>query len=71
VINPFASIEAMRMLLEHLELEAVAADVKRAMQEVLAGGRIRTRDMGGSSRTEEVGDAVAELIWSTESPFEA
>ncbi len=41
---------------------AAAAGVKRAMQEVLAGGRIRTRDMGGSSPTEEVGDAVAERV---------
>jgi len=32
------------------------------MQEVLAGGRIRARDMGGSSTTEEVGDAVAERV---------
>jgi len=62
VINPFASIEAMRMLLEHLELEKAADDLKRAMQEVLAGGKVRTRDMGGSARTEEVGDRVAERI---------
>jgi tartrate dehydrogenase/decarboxylase/D-malate dehydrogenase len=62
VINPFASIEAMRMLLEHLGLEDAASAVKRSMQAVLAEGRVRTRDMGGSARTEEVGDAIAQRI---------
>jgi tartrate dehydrogenase/decarboxylase/D-malate dehydrogenase len=62
VINPFAAIEAMHMLLEHLGLEDAASSVKRAMQAVLAEGRIRTRDMGGIARTEEVGDEVARRI---------
>jgi isocitrate/isopropylmalate dehydrogenase len=62
VINPFASIEAMRLLLEHLGLEASAKDVKGAMQKILAGRRIRTRDMGGSATTSGVGDAVAEQV---------
>jgi isocitrate/isopropylmalate dehydrogenase len=62
VINPFASIEAMRMLLEHLGLVKAASGVKAAMQGVLAEGKVRTRDMGGSSRTEAVGDAVAERV---------
>ena len=62
IINPFASIEAMRMLLEHLGLEDGAQGIKSAMQAVLAEGMIRTRDMGGSAHTEEVGDAVAKRI---------
>jgi len=62
VINPFASIEAMRMLLEHLGLEGAAHSVKSAMQVVLTEGMVRTRDMGGSARTEEVGDAIAQRI---------
>jgi tartrate dehydrogenase len=61
VINPIAAIEAMRMLLEHLELPA-ADNVKRAIQDVLAEGKIKTRDMGGSARTAEVGDAIAERL---------
>jgi tartrate dehydrogenase len=62
VINPFASIEAMRMLLEHVGLQDAAQDVRSAMVKVLAEGRIKTRDMGGEARTAEVGDAVAALI---------
>jgi tartrate dehydrogenase/decarboxylase/D-malate dehydrogenase len=59
VINPFAAIEAMRMLLEHLGLSDAASGVKRALQAVLSEEGVHTRDMGGSARTEEVGDAVA------------
>jgi tartrate dehydrogenase len=62
VINPFASIEAMRMLLEHLGLGNAAQSIKNAIQVVLAEGIVRTRDMGGSAKTEEVGDAVARRI---------
>ena len=61
VINPIAAIEAMRMLLEHLELPA-ADNVKRAIQDVLAEGKTKTRDMGGSASTEEVGNAIVERL---------
>jgi tartrate dehydrogenase len=62
VINPFASIEAMRMLLEHVGLDDAARSVKGAMQAVLSDGNVRTRDMGGSARTAEVGDAIAARV---------
>lgn len=62
LINPFASIEAMRMLLEHIGLDEAAQSVKSAIQAVLSEGTVRTRDMGGSARTEEVGDAVIKHI---------
>ena len=47
VVNPIASIEAARMLLEHLGEEKAAADIEKAVAAVLADGAIRTRDMGG------------------------
>jgi tartrate dehydrogenase/decarboxylase/D-malate dehydrogenase len=58
VINPFASIEAMRMLLEHIGLPETAQRIQKAIQTVLSAGKIKTRDMGGSSKTFEVGDAI-------------
>jgi tartrate dehydrogenase len=58
-INPIASIEAMRMLLAHLELGGAALAIQKAVMRVLAERKIKTRDMGGKSRTEEMGDAVA------------
>ncbi len=58
VINPVASIETARMMLDHIG-EADAADhVQKAVKNVLAAGKIRTRDMGGSNTTSEIGDAI-------------
>jgi len=61
-VNPIASIEAARMLLEHIGEQGAAQAVGRAVAAVLAAGEVRTRDMGGSSRTDEVGEAVAALV---------
>jgi tartrate dehydrogenase len=59
IINPIASIEAMRMLLEHLELSDAAQAIEQAVRSVLSEGTVKTRDMGGSASTAEVGDAIA------------
>ena len=62
LINPIASIEAMRMLLEHIGLEKAGSMVGEAVRTVLKEGKVKTRDMGGTSSTAEVGDAVAEAV---------
>jgi len=62
VINPFASIEAMAMLLDHLELEEAGTSAREAMKAVLAEGKVKTKDMGGTASTSAVGDAVAGRI---------
>ncbi len=58
VVNPLASIESARMMLEHFGEEEAARALLAAEQEVLAKGMVRTRDMGGSSSTQEMGAAV-------------
>ncbi len=58
VANPVASIEAMRMLLEFLGLEEPAADLHAAVRSALAGGQVRTKDMGGTDGTAAMGDEV-------------
>jgi tartrate dehydrogenase/decarboxylase/D-malate dehydrogenase len=58
VINPIASIEAMRMLLEHAGLPEAAGRIQKAVHHVLSESSVKTRDMGGDSKTTEVGDAV-------------
>jgi len=58
VINPVASIEAMRMLLEHAGLPEAAGRIQKAVHHVLSKSNVKTRDMGGDSKTTEVGDAV-------------
>jgi len=46
------------MMLDHLG-EADAADqIQAAIKKVIAAGEVRTRDMGGSNTTSEVGEAI-------------
>ena len=62
VANPLATILAGQMMLEELGEEKAAQLVEDAVIEVLKEGKIITKDLGGSSRTDEVGTAVAERI---------
>jgi tartrate dehydrogenase/decarboxylase/D-malate dehydrogenase len=47
------------MMLRHLGERAAASAVEAAVDAVLAGGVVRTPDLGGSSSTMEVAEAVA------------
>jgi tartrate dehydrogenase/decarboxylase / D-malate dehydrogenase len=58
IVNPLATILSAAMMLEHLEMKTAARDVERAVAATLAEGKARTPDLGGSSSTEEVTDAV-------------
>jgi tartrate dehydrogenase/decarboxylase/D-malate dehydrogenase len=58
IANPLAAIISAGMMLDHLGLHAAALEVDTAVREMLAEGRVRTRDLGGSSSTKEVADAV-------------
>lgn len=62
VANPLATILAGQMMLESLGEEKAAVLVEDAVVEVLKEGRVRTKDLDGSSKTSEVGDAVAEKV---------
>jgi len=64
VVNPVASIEAIRMMLEHLDLGTPAKKVRNAVQSVLADGKVKTRDMGGNATTKEMGDEIASRVGS-------
>jgi len=64
VINPIASIESIRMMLEHLGETQAAEDIEKAVANVLVSHEVKTRDMGGASKTHEVGDAVKRTILS-------
>lgn len=61
-VNPIASIEAVRMLLDHFGEGDAADAIGTAVAEVLAAGEVRTADLGGSNRTSEVGEAIAARI---------
>jgi 3-isopropylmalate dehydrogenase len=63
VICPLASIEAGRMMLEHLGEEQAGAAMQAAVEKALASGKIKSLSAGkmGMS-TSEVGDYVASLV---------
>jgi isocitrate dehydrogenase (NAD+) len=58
IVNPMAQILSAGMMLEHLGLEDAGRSVERAVAAVLAEGKYRTPDLGGSSTTNEVTNAV-------------
>ncbi|OYT40927.1 MAG: 3-isopropylmalate dehydrogenase [Candidatus Altiarchaeales archaeon ex4484_43] len=60
--NPIATIWAGAMMLEELGEKRAADSVIEAIEGVLKEGKVRTRDLGGSSRTSEVGDAIVERL---------
>jgi isocitrate/isopropylmalate dehydrogenase len=57
-----ASIEAMRMLFEHVGLLEESVRLTQATKTVLAEGKVKTRDMGGTASTAEVGDEIVETL---------
>jgi isocitrate dehydrogenase (NAD+) len=62
VANPIAMILSGAMMLRHLgELHGAAA-IDRAVETVLAEGRVRTPDLGGSSSTVAVAEAIAQAL---------
>ena len=62
IANPMAQILTGAMLLKHLGHTDAATDIEKAVLSILSQGEIVTPDLGGSSSTSSVGDAiVAEL----------
>jgi len=61
-VNPLATILAAKMMLDWLGETAKGARVERAVAEVIRVGKVRTYDMGGSSTTLEMGEAVANAL---------
>ena len=68
VVNPVATILSVGMMLRYSfnmirEADAVEKAVRLVLDGPEQGGRaVRTRDMGGSNSTAEVGDAVAAAL---------
>ena len=61
-VNPIASIESGRMMLEYLGEQKAADALLAAVRRILAEGTVRTRDMGGASNTADVGNAIRSAI---------
>ncbi len=58
-VNPVATIVAAKMMLDYLNEPQDANTIERAVNEVLKEGRVRTYDLGGSSSTQEMVEAIA------------
>jgi 3-isopropylmalate dehydrogenase len=63
-VNPIATILAAKMMLEWLGEAEKAARLERAVAAVIRAGKARTYDMGGTSTTLEVAEAVARELRS-------
>ena len=60
--NPMALLMSAVMMLRYINEGGHADAVMRAMVAVLSEGRVRTRDLGGSSTTTEFADAICHQI---------
>lgn len=60
--NPIGTFWSVVMLLEHLNEQAAADRLMRAIEAVTANSRLHTRDLGGLATTAQVTDAVCESL---------
>lgn len=58
-VNPIATILAAKMMLDWLGEKEMAAKLENATADVIKEGKVRTYDMGGSSKTLEMAEAIA------------
>ena len=58
IANPIGAIWAGAQMLDHLGHRDLHDRILTALERVVAGGNVRTPDLGGKSTTREVGDAI-------------
>lgn len=61
-VNPMAMFLAAKLMLDWLEEKPLAARLETAIAKVIEAGRVRTYDMGGTSTTLEMAEAVAAAL---------
>ena len=62
IANPTATILAGAMMLDCLGEAKVAQAIEDVVEKVLSEGKVRSRDLGGNSSTEEVGDEIVKKL---------
>jgi tartrate dehydrogenase/decarboxylase/D-malate dehydrogenase len=62
IANPIGQIWSGAMMLEHLGETGAAAAIVKAIEQVLAEPKLRTRDLGGPADTKACGQAVADAL---------
>jgi isocitrate/isopropylmalate dehydrogenase len=61
-VNPIATILSAKMMLDWLGETDKGAALEKATAQVIAEGKVRTYDMGGSNTTIEMGEAIAAIL---------
>ena len=64
VANPIGQIWSGAMMLRHLGFAGAADAIEKAIADVLAQGKVRTPDIGGTASTKELGTAIASRVGS-------
>jgi tartrate dehydrogenase/decarboxylase / D-malate dehydrogenase len=59
--NPIGALLSATLMLRHLHLAQAAGSLANAVEETTAAG-IKTRDIGGTASTDEVGAAVMDRL---------
>jgi isocitrate dehydrogenase (NAD+) len=62
VVNPVAAIMAGKMMFDYLGETKTASQIEQAVKDVLVDGKVRTYDLGGTSSTTEVAEAICEKM---------
>jgi tartrate dehydrogenase/decarboxylase/D-malate dehydrogenase len=62
IANPIGAIWAGALMLEHLGYRDLHDRVLGAIERVVAGGNVRTPDLGGTATTKEMADAIVSEI---------
>lgn len=63
-VNPTATIMAVQMMLDYLGEKEAATKIEEAVIQILKEGKVRTKDLSGSSTTSEMSDAIASKVKS-------
>src|SRR5207248_7363025 len=58
IANPTALLQSAILMLHHIEERAAADKIESAMLNVYREGKVRTRDIGGSAKTDEFAAAI-------------
>ena len=64
ICNPIGQVWSGAMMLDHLGEPKAALAIEAAIEKLLAGSDVRTRDMGGKANTLEMGNALAAAVAS-------
>ena len=59
IVNPVAAIESIRMMMEHLGETEAGKDIGAAVNQILQNGKVKTRDMGGTHSTSQMGSFIS------------